>query len=120
NIFQASEQNLTKSNAADGNFSRLGVWAVNNRKCQKSFQVGVQKVDRLVRFCSGTKKLLEQSYGKAMFQCSRSICADMQAIPLQTVGRRSIPFKHCYVDARLLQTLCKAETTCASPDNHYI
>ena len=42
----------------------------------------------------------------------------MQAIPLQTVGRRSIPFKYGYVDARLLQTLCKAETACASPNNH--
>ena len=41
----------------------------------------------------------------------------MQAIPLQTVGRCSIPFKYGYVDARPLQTLRKAETTCASPDN---
>ena len=73
NVFQASEQNLTKSDAADGNLSRLGVWAVNHRKCQKSLQVGVQKVDRLVRFCGGTKKLLEQSCGKALLQCSRSI-----------------------------------------------
>ena len=41
-----------------------------------------------------------------MLQCARPIGADMQAIPLQTVGRRSIPFKYGYVDARLLQTLC--------------
>ena len=44
----------------------------------------------------------------------------MQAISLQTVGRRSIPFKYGYVNASLHQTLCKAETTCASPDNYYL
>src|SRR4029077_13261071 len=73
NVCQASEQNLTKSHAADRNFARLGVWVINNRKCQKSLQVGVQKVDRLVRFCCRTTKVLEQSCGKTMLQCSRAI-----------------------------------------------